>query len=152
MSDDKMHPNDYPKIQFQVMEHQMAKLLEERVGRLEDSTNTAARRDLRRYNVLLDSVRPVFTRDQALLLVDVFNGTHFEPIEMSLSALWASLADAEKAYWQKHGVEKERFVERIHDLTEAEALAVIDAIERFWNGEDQSVTEVGLCGPPEQRN
>jgi hypothetical protein len=130
----------------------MKKLLNERVGRLDMSTNTVARRDLERYNVLLDSVRPVFTRDQAMLLVDVFNGTRFEPIEMSLSALWASLDDAEEAYYQKHGVEKEPFVERIHDLTKAEALAVIDAIERFWNGEDQNVTEVGLCGPPEKRN
>jgi len=149
MADDK---RDHPLVQFRIIDEDMEKLLNERVGRLEESTNTAARRDLRRYNVLLDSVRPVFTRDQALLLVDVFNGTHFEPIEMSLSALWASLADAEDAYWQKHGVEKEPFVERIHDLSEAEALAVIDAIERFWNSKDKTVTDVGLCGPPEQRN
>ena len=148
MADDKKHP----RIEFRIQNKRMKKLLNERVGRLDMSTNTVARRDLERYNVLLDSVRPVFTRDQAMLLVDVFNGTHFEPIEMSLSALWASLDDAEDAYYQKHGVEKEAFVERVHNLTKAETLAVIDAVERFWNGEDQTVTEVGLCGPPEKRN
>jgi hypothetical protein len=150
MADDKK--SEYPRIEFRIQNKRMKKLLNERVGRLDMSTNTVARRDLERYNVLLDSVRPAFTRDQALLLVDVFNGTRFEPIEMSLSALWASLDDAEDAYYQKHGVAKKALVGRIHNLSEAEALAVIDAIERFWNSQEKTVTDVGLCGPPEKRN
>jgi hypothetical protein len=124
----------------------MKELLDERAGRLVESINIAARRGLNRHNTFLDIVRPVFTRDQAMLLVDVFNGTHFEPIEMSLSALWASLDEAEDAYYQKHGVEKEAFVKRVHDLTKGETLAVIDAIERFWNSQEKTVTDVGLCG------
>jgi len=148
MADDKKHP----RVEFRVRDERMKELLDERTGRFVESINIAARRGLNRHNTFLDIVRPVFTRDQAMLLVDVFNGTHFEPIEMSLSALWASLDEAEDAYYEKHSVEKEAFVKRVHNLTKGETLAVIDAIERFWNSQEKTVIDVGLCGPPEQRN
>jgi len=105
-----------------------------------------ARRDLERYNTLVDAVRPTFAENEARLLLDVFNDKRFEPIETTLRLLWASLDDAEDIYYQKHGVEKEAFVSRIHDLSEAEALATIDAIERFWNHSNRATPQsVGLC-------
>ena len=147
MADDKKQPRDYTKIQFRVVKQEMKARLEERKQNTDPSIHQVARRDLQRYNALVDAARPTFAEDEAWLLLDVLNGTHFEPIEMSLSMLWASLDDAEEMYYEKHGVEKEAFVSRLRDLTEAEALATIDAIERFWNDSDRATPQsVGLAG------
>jgi hypothetical protein len=146
MADDKKHPNDYPRIQFQIIKREMKARLEERKQNTDSSINQVARRDLERYNTLVDAVRPTFAENEARLLLDVFNDKRFEPIETTLRLLWASLDDAEDIYYQKHGVEKEAFVSRIHDLSEAEALATIDAIERFWNHSNRATPQsVGLC-------
>lgn len=145
MADDKKR--DYPRVEFRVQNKRMKKLLNERVGRFDTSTNTVARRDLRRYNTLLDTARPAFTQNQAMLLVDVFNDTLFEPIDMSLTTLWASLEDAADTYFEKHNVEKEAFVKHVRGLNEAEVLATIDAVERYRNGTGEGITvaDVGLC-------
>ena len=147
MADDKKQPRDYTKIQFRVVKQEMKARLEERKQNTDPSIHQVARRDLQRYNALVDAVRPTFAENEAWLLLDILNGTKFEPIEMSLGLLWASLDDAEGFYYEKHGVEKEAFVSRLRDLTEAEALATIDAIERFWNDSDRATPQsVGLAG------
>ena len=152
MPQDPKHPNDYPRVQFQITDPAMGEAIQARQQSMDTSTNTVARRDLSRYYMVLEEARPVFTKAEAQLLVDVFNGIIFQPIDMGARLLWAALEDAEEAYFEKHGVKKGAIVKRLHGLSFAEALAVIDAIERSWNDPQGSVESVGLCGGPEVRN
>ena len=121
---------------------------------MDSSVNVTAKRDLERYYKLLDGVRPHFTRQQALFLCDLLNGTLFDPVMQAARLLWAEVQDAPPALAEKYDVDQDALVERLNALSLAESLAVIDAVERFWNGagEGVTVTDVGLCGPPEKRN
>ena len=129
--------------------------LEARVGGTRaTSENVAAKRDLERYYDLLAEALPAFPRPQALLICDALNGTLFHETTSPARQLSYELHDVPPALYEKHKVDKKTLVNRVADLSPAEALAVIDAVERFWNGtsEGLTVTDVGLCGPPEKRN
>ena len=128
--------------------------IEARKKSMDSSTNVTAKRDLERYYELLDEVRPHFTRAQALYLCDLLNGTLFQPVMQAARLLWAEVQDAPPTLAEKHDVDQDALVQRLNDLSLAESLAVVDAVERFWNGTDEgvTVTDVGLCGPPEKRN
>ena len=133
---------DYPKIQFAATE--VADKIQARTRSTDTSIHIAARRDLRRYYELLEQSRPTFSEAEAHFLVDIFNGTHFDPIEMSATMLWASVEDAPEATAEKHGIDRGDVVGRLRTLSFAEGLAVIDAVERFWNDDAATVRSVGL--------
>lgn len=119
------------------------------------SPDLVARRDLTRYYEMLRRSLPRFPRAEAYAILDVCNGTLWEP--WSVTLLWASVADAEGlgATWQ---IDQAALAERLRGLSYAEALAVVDAAERAWlhmaDGHDMKtdalLEHVGLIAP-EQR-
>lgn len=139
-------PQDYEKVWFQLLaKSDLEEKLHVRKSDFHTSHNIVARRDLERFYKLLQKELPTYSEAEAHLLVDVFNGTLFEPLEMVM--LWASVSDAEDAYFQKWDVEKDDIVQRLRTLSFAEQVATIDAIERFWADSEASVADVGLCNP-----
>ncbi len=70
---------------------------------------------------------------EASLLVDALNGVLFEPPETA-RLLWAEVDDAIRldGLDRKWGVDSQALIERLRRLTFAQALAVVDAVERAW--------------------
>lgn len=104
----------------------------------------SVQQQLERYRSLLTKVRPTFPENQARLLLDVFNGTIFQPWLMSVHHLHVDLEDAPLRYFETHGVDKREFAAEIKGLSFAEKAAVADAIERWWDDEDRTLSGVGL--------
>ncbi len=95
----------------------------------------AAKRSLSRYFDLIDREREkltgVFTPAEISLVVDICNGTLFEPFIPG--AVAADVEDAEDAYEKWH-VSRSAILEKLRALTPLQEAALIDAIERFWIG------------------
>jgi len=143
-------PNDYPTIQFNataIIDEIRARESQNR------SEHQTARRDLIRYYKALEEERPAFTHEQASLLCDLLNGVVLEPLDHASQGLQIEIQDAPDLLFEKWDVDPDRLERRVADLSFAEALATIDAVERFWASEgEKSVTEVGLCGDETMRN
>lgn len=112
-----------------------------------------AQRDLGRYYHLLQETLATvdLSRGEAGLLVDVCNGwaTHVEPPELLAHGLALQVDDGCRleALDEKWHVERVPLVEKIEAWSTAQAIAVIDAIERFWidpNPLDVVLVRVGL--------
>ena len=143
-------PNDYPTIQFNATS--IIGEIRAREGRSRSEHQTA-RRDLTRYYKMLEEERPAFTHEQASLLCDLLNGVMLEPLDHAAQGLQIEIQDASDRLFEKWGLDRGRLEKRVADLSFAEALATIDAVERFWaSGGEKSVTEVGLCGDETMRN
>jgi hypothetical protein len=143
-------PNDYPTIQFNATPVIDKIRARENRGRSEHQT---ARRDLARYYKMLGSERPAFPHEQASVLCDMLNGVVLEPVDHAPQLLQIEVQDAPDQLFEKWGVDRGRLEKRVADLSFAEALATIDAVERFWaSGGEKAVTEVGLCGDEAMRN
>jgi len=143
-------PNDYPTIQFNA-----TALIDEIRAResRSRSEHQTARRDLTRYYKMLEEERPAFTHEQASLLCDLLNGVMLEPLDHAPQGLQIEIQDAPGQLFEKWDVDRGRLEKRVADLSFAEALATIDAVERFWASDgEKSVTEVGLCGDETMRN
>lgn len=93
------------------------------------SPDLVARRDLTRYYEMLRRSLPRFPRAEALAILDVCNGVLFDP--WSAPLIWASVADAD-GLGEKWRIDQAALAERLRGLSYAEALAVVDAAERFW--------------------
>lgn len=90
---------------------------------------SVAARDLERYYETLRRSMPPLSRSEAMALVDITNGTIWDPFTISL--LWAEVDDAE-GLGKKWGLDQAAFVQKLRALTYAQAVAVVDGIERFW--------------------
>lgn len=105
-----------------------------------------AARDLDRYYTLLQRAMPKFSEPEASLIVDALNGTLSEPHTAHL--LWAEIDDAIQLDQldKKWGVDGPALVQRLRSLSPFEAMAVVDAAERFWlsPNEDGVLRAVGL--------
>jgi len=143
-------PNDYPTIQFNatsIIDKIRARDNQRR------SEHLTARRDLKRYYKLLEASRPTLPFEQAKLLCDLLNGTMFEPINHAPQILQIKVQDAPDQLFEKWDVSRDKLEQRVADFSDAEAYAVIDAVERFWNEPNEtSVVDVGLCGSEAMRN
>lgn len=113
--------------------------------------------DLGRYYLMLsETLRAMrFSRNEAMMMCDICqNAAVFRRTLNTLSAasliLYANFRDGIilDQIDRKWGVEGEAFLERVKNFTPLEALAVFDAVERFWNepqkDEDKRLLEVGL--------
>jgi len=99
--------------------------------------NEIGKRDLGRYYTLLrrELAGVQLSEPEACLLVDALNGTLLD--EHTVSLLWAELDDAilqdhlhEK--WSLPGEQAGALVARLRSLSPGQAMAVYDAVERFW--------------------
>jgi len=143
-------PNDYPTIQFNATALMNEIRARESQSRSEHQT---ARRDLTRYYKVLEEERPAFTHEQASLLCVLLNGVMLEPLDHAAQGLQIEIQDAPDQLFEKWDVDRGRLEKRVANLSFAEALATIDAVERFWNEPNEtSVVDVGLCGSEAMRN
>jgi hypothetical protein len=86
---------------------------------------------LRRARVKL---RPLFSPEECGLLIDVGNGTLYYPYSIAL--VWAEVADSiSEGYAEKWGVDGPVLVEKLRALDYIHTCALVDAIERWWQGE-----------------
>lgn len=141
------------KIQFRPGE--VLKRLEERSGPtafLASSADLAARRDLERYYRLLADSLPRLELGEAMMLVDMLNGTVLD--ERTYRYLAHEVADSlADGLGEKWGVDGSAFVARLQALPPGSLMAIVDAVERFWLrcGEDDAeevLRDLGLCGAP----
>lgn len=99
-----------------------------------ESLGATAKRDLSRYYNLLERdlavVAQALTKGEALLLCDLNNGTIWDSV--TTTALWAQVADADQAQLDAWGVDREALAAKLRALTTSQALALVDAIERWW--------------------
>jgi len=109
------------------------------------SLGSVAERDLRRYHALLahELERVDLSRPEALLIIDALNGSRLD--EASYRLLWAEVDDAVRldGLGAKWGVAGPPLVEKLRALTPGQAMALLDATERFFATDDGS--------PPDER-
>lgn len=107
----------------------------------EGSTNMVARRDLGRYyRLLADELRSVnLTEAEASLICYALNGPHLMDVGSlrglsALTVLRVEVSDAItlNAYDLKWGVNGGELAAKLDALTPGQAMAIIDAVERFW--------------------
>lgn len=121
------------KVQFRT-----GPLTDQLVERAAEDSNAAisviAAREIGRYHELLALAlaRVGLTEGEAGLLVDLTNGTIFEPLTVAAQALHYEVQDAEDSYFPKWEVDRAMFVTKLRGYSLLERAAICDAIERFW--------------------
>ncbi len=111
-------------------------LLNELSARGDNRSGTISR-DLERlytlYNRALATVS--LELNEAYLIVDALNGVLMDANNAKL--LWAEIEDAIKLDHldQKWQVDSKALVEKLRNLNEIQAMAIIDAAERFWQAQ-----------------
>lgn len=117
------------------------------------SPSRVAQESLERYFTLLGAeLRRVYlSRQQALLLCDVLNGTFVDTMwaesapDLLAGEVEDSAPDGMGAKWE---VDLTEFVATIQSWSRGQALAVVDAVVRWWKLDaadwDEALIEVGL--------
>lgn len=103
--------------------------------RMDDTTaGTVVQRDLTRYYEILELAlhRVELTEGEAGFLVDICNGTRFDPFPVAAQSLHYEVEDAEPEYDSKWGVDRPSFIAKLRGYSLLERAAICDAIERFW--------------------
>lgn len=123
--------------------------LKTRVNTMSASQGLIAARDLQRYYTMLKHALKTVNleRNEALLLCDVSNGTIWDVSTVKL--LYAQVEDSlEDGYAEKWDVDAPALIAKLRKLNGFQCLAVVDAIERWWNLEiqdhDERLKIVGL--------
>jgi hypothetical protein len=93
----------------------------------------------------------IFTETEALLLTEALRGVTYDANTAPM--LWAHVDDAVNLQGldQRHGVDREALVQKLKALGDLEAMAVVDAVERYWHlqGEPgERLRKVGLVRDP----
>jgi hypothetical protein len=93
-----------------------------------------------RYDQLCRASLPPFERAEWLLLVDALNEAllRAHPASTPTTLLWLLVEDACKLTQadRKFRVDRQKFTEKLRDLKDHQAIAVFDAVERYWAAKD----------------
>lgn len=139
-----------PQVIFRAGNGFLREQLEARSPEHEDTTNLVAKRDLTRYYDALD--RALHTVDlseaEASAICDANNGTFWADDEAGMAGtqtmLWANVADT-PGLSEKWGIDQDALIAKMRGWSHIQALAVIDACERFWaRYQTSTVQSVGL--------
>lgn len=98
----------------------------------EESTGLVAKRDLERYYALIGLSLPVFSEQEALLLVNTLNASR-----INAETIHRLYVDVDE-YLEEHpleGFNRGAFVARLRNCSRLECMAIADAVERFWQGD-----------------
>jgi hypothetical protein len=131
---------DTNNTRIQLKNAQLAQKLKER----HDSVSEAAKVALYRYfHLLEDAVRRLgLTKQEASLIADALNGwwVNAEPPSLIRAGLYMTVLDAIELNQldKKWGVNGSEILEKLKALSELEAIALVDAIQRFWYEPDSS--------------
>lgn len=105
--------------------------------------STIISRDLNRlYTLYRRALRQVnLTVDEACLIVDALNGSITTADDAGL--LWARILDAIRydKLDEKWKIDGKELVEKLQQLNELQAMAIVDAAERFWQLDSNDVRE-----------
>ena len=100
-----------------------------------------------RYLYLLEdgrrSLSGKFSPGELSLMVDVCNGTWWEPACTIHGGILANCEDTETVIYEKWGVDRASFLGKLRALPVVQQFALADAIERFW----RKVSIDGQCEP-----
>lgn len=127
-------PRQGPPIQFRSLEiePQLGLRLSHALG----SPGRVAVRDLDRYYATLAAElrRVDLSEAEAMLLIDSLNGTMHDTTESLPTMLWAGVADSIRldglaATWDVDG---SALIATLQALSPIQAVAVVDAVERWW--------------------
>lgn len=119
-----------PPVQFR------AARVERQIGARLDaggSPGLVAARDLERYYAVLDAelARVALSEPEAMAVVDALNGAALDAGSYRL--FWASVSDAlAEGLAGKWDIDGSALVAILRALSPAQAMAVIDAVERWW--------------------
>ncbi len=111
-----------------------------------DNRNHIIHRDLERlytlYRLALRDVK--LTLPEAWFIVDMLNGTIMDANIAGL--LWASAEDAcaLDGLDKKWQVDGKAFVKKLKKLSDTQALALVDAAERFWQANTGTADDEGI--------
>jgi hypothetical protein len=112
---------------------------------------SVAQESLGRYFTLLavELGQITLSRSEALLLCSVLKGKTIDDLQWPRQAthlLVAELCDsASDGHAERLQVDLQSFTERVRGWTRVQALAVVDAVERFCRSQDGSDTDVALA-------
>lgn len=137
---DKKTPNDYPQVKFRTGKDLEAEL----ASRSEEMTDSAysrvAKRDLERYYAMMARDAPVFSEDEALVLVNALNGAKYQPELVHRLYIDVQEYLEENEEYRLSG-NVLTLVLRLKEMKVLECMAVIDAVEKFWSGEYHKTPE-----------
>lgn len=114
--------------------------IEDRAG-----AGRVAQRDLDRYyrhlHIALISITPSFTAEEVTVIVNALNGTFTEPHTAGL--FWANVDDflSDQQPGDPWYFDRGPFVQRLRGLSPFTALAISDAVERFFLRSRLDITE-----------
>jgi len=123
-----------PNIHFRIPDDLLSKI-ELRSDPAGGGISEAIRESLSRYYYLLDfersKMQDTFTRGELSLMVDLCNGTVFQPLTV-INGVSGNVADAENFYFEKWECDRKELLAKLDKLTPCQHFALVDAIERFW--------------------
>lgn len=111
------------------------------------SAGNVARRDLQRYyHALAETLKTIaLSEAEASLVVDACHGTTFGPWSASLLSAIVDNAIRLEGLADKWQVDGPALVERLRGLSYCQSLALVDAVERYWQAPDgEALRRVGL--------
>jgi len=113
----------------------MVKKMDARTDAVRGGFSESVRESLGRYLYILDyereQLQDTFTSGELSLMVDLCNGTFWEPHTLAL--LSANIEDAEDLYFEKWQVDRKTLLTKLDKLTLTQSAVIVDAIEMYWN-------------------
>ncbi len=110
-----------------------------------ENTSTVGLRDLRRYYALLNHhlLELSLTVGEASLICETLKDYRFEDDSEQTRTIWKRVNDAiqRDRLEKKWSVNSEAFIHKLHGLTNLQAVALVDAVERYWIREQANPDE-----------
>jgi len=80
------------------------------------------------------------TEGEAHVILSAHNGIEYHDFEARVrTGIWAEVETAEDGLFDHWGVKRKVVVRKLKELGLVERLAVLDAVDRFWNAEDEDL-------------
>ena len=94
----------------------------------------------------LNEIQAAFSLAEILLIADALNGIIFTNFEVEPGPqLQIELGDLDGSYFSKWKVEAISFHLKLDSLSNAQAAAIIEAIDRWWHDTDRKLTAAGFA-------
>ena len=93
----------------------------------------------------LVEIQATFTLAEISLIADALNGIMFTNFEVEPAPqLRTELCDLDNSFYRKWEIDSFSFLFKIDSLTNSQAAALIEAIDRWWRDSDRQLTTAGF--------
>lgn len=108
-----------------------------------DGLETAVQNYLAIRDNALRELQGIFTREELIALVDMYNATIYDPRFAGPQFLQIQIEDAEQfeSTVTRQGANLGQLIEKVKNLTHAQSLVLIEECWRFWNVGDKQDLE-----------